>query len=208
MDLFGNTTFEEFLEKLQNLIDCLIVSNELPARGLVLDANIGTGVKTNTLGKIVSYTVFFNEPPYPATDDELLDKNRAKNPIFTFQAGEAFVEKGLFESSFQTAFYKLFPLPVGTELKPMNAQEEKTGKQKIQVAMNSPSLLDWLKRIIQWRIDNYISSADSFGCCSEFVKCSDAKKCVHSNRLYSTVCAYRHNLESGRIFYGKNRNVD
>ena len=34
------------------------------------------------------------------------------------------------------------------------------------------------------------------------------KKCVHENKLYSKGCQYRRNLDAGRIFYGKNRNID
>ena len=47
----------------------------------------------------------------------------------------------------------------------------------------------------------------SFGCCDKYIKCSDAKKCLHSDLLYSTACMYRKNLESGKIFYGKNKNI-
>ncbi len=46
-----------------------------------------------------------------------------------------------------------------------------------------------------------------FGCCDKFVQCSDAKKCVHSDLLYSTACMYRKNLENNKIFYGKNKNT-
>lgn len=47
---------------------------------------------------------------------------------------------------------------------------------------------------------------DSFGCCSSYRACSDARQCVISDRDYSANCLYRRNLESGRIFYGKNAN--
>lgn len=45
-----------------------------------------------------------------------------------------------------------------------------------------------------------------FGCCSQFRECSNAKKCVISDREYSKFCIYRNNLENGNIFYGKNAN--
>lgn len=48
----------------------------------------------------------------------------------------------------------------------------------------------------------------SFGCCSKYLECSDAKKCIHDDKLYSTSCMYRKNLESGKIFYGKNQNIN
>ena len=48
---------------------------------------------------------------------------------------------------------------------------------------------------------------EKFGCCHKYVYCSDKKKCLHDDFLYSTACMYRKNLEQGKIFYGKNKNV-
>ncbi len=36
------------------------------------------------------------------------------------------------------------------------------------------------------------SSPDSFGCCSKYRECSDAKQCLISNRDYSARCLYRY----------------
>lgn len=47
-----------------------------------------------------------------------------------------------------------------------------------------------------------------FGCCDRFKRCSDERKCIHSDLIYATACQYRKNLVAGRIFYGKNRNID
>lgn len=49
---------------------------------------------------------------------------------------------------------------------------------------------------------------DIFGCCNDHVKCSDVGKCLHDDDRFYNGCQYRSNLESGRIFYGKNRNVE
>lgn len=46
--------------------------------------------------------------------------------------------------------------------------------------------------------------AETFGCCSRFRQCSDAGCCLISDQEYSVGCSYRKNLESGRVFYGKN----
>lgn len=46
-----------------------------------------------------------------------------------------------------------------------------------------------------------------FGCCAKYVECSDALCCLE-NPEYSKFCFYRQNLESGKIFYGKNKNID
>lgn len=48
---------------------------------------------------------------------------------------------------------------------------------------------------------------ESFGCCGRYVECSDAKQCIHPDKLFARACAYRRNLEKGKIFYGKNKNI-
>lgn len=48
---------------------------------------------------------------------------------------------------------------------------------------------------------------ESFGCCSRYEICSDEKHCVQPDPILALSCAYRKNLEAGRIFYGKNRNI-
>lgn len=45
-------------------------------------------------------------------------------------------------------------------------------------------------------------------CCSRFKECSDAKACVHPDKVFSLGCGYKKILNSGTIFYGKNRTVD
>lgn len=41
----------------------------------------------------------------------------------------------------------------------------------------------------------------TFGCCSQYEKCSREKHCTHPDLLYATACMYRKNLEAGKIFY-------
>lgn len=58
----------------------------------------------------------------------------------------------------------------------------------------------------------YASKRDSvsnveFGCCNDFNLCSDAKRCLKESDPFYLGCQYRKNLEAGRIFYGKNRNI-
>ena len=48
---------------------------------------------------------------------------------------------------------------------------------------------------------------ESFGCCSRYIECSDAKQCVHPNKVKAEACQYKTNLDKGIIFYGKNRNT-
>ena len=51
---------------------------------------------------------------------------------------------------------------------------------------------------------HYASSVGSFGCCSSYRACSDAKACLVPHSDYYENCSYRKNLEAGIIFYGKN----
>jgi hypothetical protein len=48
---------------------------------------------------------------------------------------------------------------------------------------------------------------ETFGCCSRYVQCSDERKCVNPDRDLARGCAYKVHLESGRVFYGKNRSA-
>lgn len=67
-------------------------------------------------------------------------------------------------------------------------------------------VLDFIEPLTLLAIE-MLSSEEGFGCCSRFIECSDAKKCIHPNKVHSKGCMYRQNLESGRIFFGKNKNV-
>lgn len=48
---------------------------------------------------------------------------------------------------------------------------------------------------------------EAFGCCNDFVRCSDARECLHKLDPDYAGCYYRKNLEAGRIFYGKNKTI-
>lgn len=78
----------------------------------------------------------------------------------------------------------------------------------IKNASFKPTLLDNIDLIKKsYRLLSSESNDDTFGCCSAYTECSDAKKCIRENN-FSRNCIYRKNLEAGKIFYGKNRNID
>ena len=78
----------------------------------------------------------------------------------------------------------------------------------IRINKNSCNLIQYLSLCTKCALDNYTSNTGSFACCARYEECSEAKVCIHPNRLYSTACAYRKNLESGKIFYGNNKNIE
>lgn len=45
-------------------------------------------------------------------------------------------------------------------------------------------------------------------CCSRYLECSNARKCIHPDPSFALGCGYRKILASGKIFYGENRNID
>lgn len=63
-----------------------------------------------------------------------------------------------------------------------------------------------INKIIADHIENLFPE-ETFGCCNLYVSCSDKKKCLHSDPFHARGCMYRKNLESGKIFYGVNKNV-
>ncbi len=182
------TTKQDFQSNLQIILDNTIQELELPKKSLILQQNRGQ--------KKVSFSVFINEPTFPATKDDL-EKINTTQSILNFEEKENMI---IFSVTKNTAGD--IPIPSNTRLK------EEKAFTKVFLPVCHPEIYTYVKNIIHYRIKLYVSSSAPFGCCSKFVECSDAKKCVHENKLYATACMYRMNLESGRIFYGKNRNID
>lgn len=45
-------------------------------------------------------------------------------------------------------------------------------------------------------------------CCSRYMECSNAKRCIHPDPELALKCGYRRILASGKIYYGENRNIE
>lgn len=67
------------------------------------------------------------------------------------------------------------------------------------------SIADLLLAFYQTTVS--IPPDDIFGCCHLYEQCSDAGHCLQGID-YKRSCSYAKNLAAGRIFYGKNRNID
>lgn len=63
----------------------------------------------------------------------------------------------------------------------------------------------FLNAVVKETINRFPKEWD---CCSRYEACSDAKHCIHPDKTFALGCGYRKILNSGRIFYGKNRNID
>ena len=87
------------------------------------------------------------------------------------------------------------------------AGEKYLVRYDVLVRLGSDELLPYFERLMRYRLNNYKSKEPTYGCCHLYNECSDAKKCISADKIYATVCAYKKNLDSGKIFFGRNRNI-
>lgn len=85
------------------------------------------------------------------------------------------------------------------------ASESKYIRVLIDKAHPIESYRKFLIQITSETVNRYPKEWD---CCSRYLECSDAKTCVHPDKSFALGCGYRKILNTGRIFYGKNRNIN
>jgi hypothetical protein len=187
---------DDFVDKLNILFDDMIVNEALPTNAIYLHEN-----KSRVEGgKIASWTVSFFEPDYPPSGNNVADKG-VKTPIVNLKKSRA---KEDIELLVKKGNFKEIELPQTATIKEVKYDKEFV---HVQFKVSDPNAISYIKGNINLGYKKYVSQS-SFGCCSVFNKCSDEKRCVHINKLYSKGCMYRRNLDDGKIFYGKNRNVN
>lgn len=76
-------------------------------------------------------------------------------------------------------------------------------KLVIYFPINSSTVFQYLDDIFKFQLKAF-EPAEKFGCCGQYLRCSNAKQCVHRDTFYAKACYYKRNLESGHIFFGKN----
>ena len=75
--------------------------------------------------------------------------------------------------------------------------------------INDPSSVAEYEERICLALQSIIDSIPTdFSCCSRYNECSDALACLHPDKDFAAGCGYRKNLSKGKVFFGKNRNVD
>lgn len=190
-----------WVEAVRTMLDDLIAEEELPAGSLYLAENIS---KADAAKK--TYSVCIWEPSYPPLPDEKRGVNRLVLSIFPSTAKNRPDDLDLNIRENQEGDLRE-KLPEDAIVLPKSKSDSSTGMQKVRFNKFSPTLIEYIKENTLYCVGGYKTKADMFGCCSHFIECSDARKCVHPNKLYSRACWYRIKLEQGRILYGKNRNV-
>ena len=179
---------------IQEMLNAMVVEKELPENSLGLIPNYGRDGQ-----KITSYSICIYEPDYPLAPNAKRDSSRNSIILNIKESTERL------ELLINSSIFSKLEEPEGAEIKTLKSVTVNT---HVFIPKGAELLVSYIKRITEYELANYVSKAASFGCCSKYIECSDAKHCVHENKLYSKACMYRTNLDSGRIFYGKNRNVD
>ena len=85
--------------------------------------------------------------------------------------------------------------------------EPATNSRWARIAVKSFSGFFSLTKEIEELYETCLRDSDTFGCCGSFEACSDAGHCIKTDVMFAGKCAYRQNLKSGKIFYGKNKNI-
>lgn len=186
----NETEYVGWKEQLHKALDELIVAENLPENSLDIKANL-----SRKNDKITSYSICIYEPDL-VEDKRSVDRYTVVTRLVEKKSDELMVEPKNKEELIK------LELPEGARLndsdKPIN----------FIIDPNSKNLVSYLISSVKYALENYSSKASTFACCTRYEECSNEKKCIHPNQLYSTACAYRKNLESGKIFYGKNKNIE
>lgn len=77
----------------------------------------------------------------------------------------------------------------------------------VRIEINSENDILKISNVILEIYDTIFEAIEQFGCCHRFLECSNKKEYVHPDKKRAKGCAYKENLEAGRIFYGKNANL-
>lgn len=178
---------------IKDMLNEMIKEEELPEESLFLSTNYSKDGKT-----ITSYSVCIYEPDFPVNPNKksIPSKNAL---VLNIKENGFMLELIIGESRVDSV-----GIPNDAVIK-NNKSDEKN--KHILIPNNSPELVKYIKANTMHAYMNYTSKESAFGCCDCFIKCSDVKKCIHENKLFSRACMYRRNLEAGKIFYGKNKTI-
>lgn len=183
---------------LNSVLEDTAKNEELPEKALVFIENIGRVTK-----KVTSYTVAVRKPDYPKG---INPSGKAKNALTNIKVlitrNEPIEKLSMsIPDNLLSDVRNQFP-----DIPLVKRKYDATTRAIISVDDNL--LKEFFNFVIKAVLDRYFKdSSDSFGCCHLYEQCSDAKKCLHENKLYARNCIYGRNLAAGRIFYGKNRNI-
>lgn len=184
-----------------------IIKLELPENSLYLNFDYDThDQKVDAL-----YSIYIYEPEYPLVDR--INRNPTMNTVVVaINANQSSKKEMRLDINIHDDQYDYLKRIDNGDRNWNIVKDDFSapkGWVRVRIPINlSDNLIDLLRECVEYSVRNYTSKASRFGCCSHFMECSDAKKCVHPNKLYACACYYKYNLDQGKIFYGVNKNVD
>lgn len=90
-----------------------------------------------------------------------------------------------------------------------NTWATKSDEGYIKIFIASPSEIFQYQELLCLAAEREIQLLPlEFDCCHLYTECSDAKCCIHPDKDFTKGCRYKRILRSGKIYYGKNRNID
>ena len=183
-----------FLNRLENLFSSIILDEELPPNSIRRKINTK---KESAIEKSLGSICFF-EPDYCVVPNSNLTKESETSIVNILSVSDGIVLR------VKRSIFNELNTPDSATIKSKNLDNDFI---EVSFSLSDKNLIEYIKEIILLRYRYYESKASSFGCCSRFNDCSDKKRCVHENKLYSKSCQYRKKLDAGKNFYGKNRNI-
>lgn len=207
MELFKNSK-KKWETEIQAVCETMVIKYKLPPKSIYIAQNMGRDGKEDKRNQIISYSICIYEPEYPETKNKSLDPTRntvVMNIKFNELKTKTWVQLLVKDSAIKVIG--------GIDGTIDNGPLKGTYFHKFQFDLKDMDVelgiwKAYVEKLIEYELSHYISKAAAFGCCSHFIECSDAKECVHANKLYACSCYYKHHLDEGNIYYGKNKNID
>ena len=199
----------DWISEIESLCQKMIRIHELPLGSLYLARNMGReGMGADKREEVISYSICIYEPEYPEVKG--VEKDPTRNTVI-MNIKEVPLKKSddrleILVRDNVIDFLGGIPNMKDADIVP-KTYWRKYHLNKGDINSSLDGWLDYIETLIEYSLRTYESKATRFGCCSRFSDCSDAKKCVHENKLYACACYYKSNLDAGKIFYGKNKNV-
>ncbi len=187
-----------WIDIINRVITEITKNEELPSGALQLIENLSRDKE-----KVSSYSVAVLKPDYPKGVNP---NGRAKNTLLNIKSASK--KNDTADTLIVSIPDSVLPM-VNSRFPNLPLVKKKSDSlTRANIASDSDELKDFFYFLVKAVLDKYFTEgSDAFGCCSRYEACSDAKKCLHENKLYARNCIYGAHLADGRIFYGKNRNI-
>lgn len=187
-----------WIDIINRVITEITKNEELPSGALQLIENLSRDKE-----KVSSYSVAVLKPDYPKGVNP---NGRAKNTLLNIKSASK--KNDTADTLIVSIPDSVLPM-VNSRFPNLPLVKKKTDSlTRANIPSDSDELKDFFNFLVKAVLDKYFTEgSDAFGCCSRYEACSDAKKCLHENKLYARNCIYGAHLADGRIFYGKNRNI-